>query len=947
MAERLLKKKPRKVAPKKTPAEEPKRVVLVGTYKEKQLAWIKRHGVYNYPVREEDFSRVERVDRVDGEKGTGGFQSVKELWLYADTKGTRHAFEAEFVGKMTKAEFLAANPTYAKLGPSRHKAYYVFKTKFLEYGPRLENPIVIVRAADFGGRSQKVKKAVEQFKADGEFAPLEHYLPADLAQVPRTQLRVCEAAVQMDFFSQLWPKPIQLSILHEAAIPHYNFISLFTGAGGLDIGFREAGFNCLLASDIMKEACETYRRNNPGTPVICEDIRQLRTSQIRHIIGEKKVDVIVGGPPCQGFSNMGNKNSGDPRNLLFESYVRIVNDIKPTCFLFENVKGLYTMFEGRFFDKVVSAFAEIGYDLYFSMLNTANYGVPQKRERIIIVGTRKTTEFKFPPHSSNAVGRIHAFANVGEAIGDLVDRHEEVPNHIALAHGEIVTARYRLIPEGGKLPPPAQLPLELRRGNFGNTYQRLSRNTVASTMVPGNNAFPIHPTLDRSLTPREAARIQTFPDEYVFEGDRRSQCIQVGNAVPPLFAAKLAESIKRHIWGAVSSGLCADKHFARGVAVESRKAADKRATLTFADLFCGAGGFTQGLEDAGLRCVLGVDFEKYCTEAYRINHHDHECLQMDLSCNEAQETVGKRLKAAGVDLIVGGPPCQGFSIFGKRRFVNTKNHDVSKDKRNNLVFAFANIVRIATPRWFIMENVPGIVSAREGEYIREIVDYFAAIGYRLDSKIINAADYGAPQLRHRFLLIGTRTNLMFPWPKPKYYETPESWQQPYRTVGEALMDLSDKSTYARYKNHNPPHHNVIVSRRMAYIPEGGKMDVKRLPPELAVGVKTKAQISNYSKVFYRLSRKRPAPTVVPGHNAFPVHPTLNRTLTVREAARLQTFPDNYEFVGPIINQALQVGNAFPCIVAQMFGERLRTVENCRWEEGDATALAKKSMFGGK
>ena len=114
------------------------------------------------------------------------FAAIKELWLYADTKGTRYAFKAKFTGKMSKAEFLAANPTYAKLGPSKHKAYYVFKTMFLEYGPRLENPVVIVRTADFGGRSQKVKKAIERFKADGEFAPLEHYLPSDLAQVPRT-----------------------------------------------------------------------------------------------------------------------------------------------------------------------------------------------------------------------------------------------------------------------------------------------------------------------------------------------------------------------------------------------------------------------------------------------------------------------------------------------------------------------------------------------------------------------------------------------------------------------------------------------------------------------------------------------------------------------------------------------------------------------------------------
>ena len=193
MADTLLKKKARKVAPKKASSKAPKDAVLVGTYKEKQLAWIKRHGVYNYPVKDGD------------EFDPKAFAAIKELWLYAGVKGKRNAFEAEFVGKMTKAEFLAANPTYAKLGPSRSKQYYVFKTKFLEYGPRLENPVVIVRTADFGGRSQRVKKAIEQFKADGEFAPLEHYLPAELAQVPRSQLRVCEAAVQLEFLPMIVP----------------------------------------------------------------------------------------------------------------------------------------------------------------------------------------------------------------------------------------------------------------------------------------------------------------------------------------------------------------------------------------------------------------------------------------------------------------------------------------------------------------------------------------------------------------------------------------------------------------------------------------------------------------------------------------------------------------------------------------------------------------------
>ena len=931
MSQKFLKKRPKKVKPAPL-SSTARRLVLIGTYKGNQIEdW---PGYYNYPIRDDDI--------VDEESG----KDINEIWLFKGNEEGRF-FTAQFIGKFTRGQ-LTKQFGYPARGKAHSDSYLLYRISDNEiYDPEFSvADAVFVRSSDFA-TTPKIRKQIKEYleSSNRTGSATAKLLPDILKKVPRVNLRVCET-LQLDFLAQLGLGPLSHPTVRTSG-NRYNFISLFTGAGGLDVGFQEAGFKCLFASDIMKEACETYRHNNPDVPVMCADIRQLPTSEIRKAIGNERVDVIVGGPPCQGFSNMGNKNSGDPRNLLFESYVRILNDLQPSCFLFENVKGLYTMFEGRYFNKVVGAFADIGYDLYFSVLNTANYGVPQKRERIIIVGTKIGREYRFPLHSTFPVGRIHAYANVGEAINDLVDKHEEIPNHIALAHGEIVTARYRLIPEGGKLPPPDKLPPELRRGNFGNTYQRLSRKTVASTMVPGNNAFPIHPTLDRSLTPREAARIQTFPDDYVFEGDRRSQCIQVGNAVPPLFAARLAQSIEHYLDEKPPIGLVAEKHFTKESKDMKVEASDKRATLTFADLFCGAGGFTQGLEDAGLRCVLGVDFEKNCIEAYRINHKDHECLKLDLSSEQTQTMVGERLKKAKVDLIVGGPPCQGFSIFGKRRFVNTKNHDVSKDKRNNLVFAFANVVRIASPRWFIMENVPGIMTARDGEYVKEIKAYFAGIGYRIDSRIINAADYGAPQLRHRFLLIGTKTKLMIPWPKPKYYEDPESWQLPYRTVGEALMDLAEDSTHARYKNHNPPHHNDIVSRRMAYIPEGGKMDVEKLPPELSLGVKTKAQVSNYSKVFYRLSRKNPAPTVVPGHNAFPVHPTLNRTLTVREAARLQTFPDSYEFVGPIINQALQVGNAFPCIVAQMLGERIRTVENCGWEEGNATALAKKSMFGGE
>lgn len=726
-----------------------------------------------------------------------------------------------------------------------------------------------------------------------------------------------------------------------------NVISLFTGAGGLDIGFIEAGFRDILASDIMPEAKETYNANYPNTTFLLKDICQVTADEIRTLIGNQQIDVIIGGPPCQGFSNMGNKNSADPRNLLFENYVRIVRDLQPKCFLFENVKGLYTMFEGRFFQMVISSFLSVGYNIHFSLIDSSKYGVPQKRERAIFVGSRIDRPFKFPAYNDESFGSLKSYANVGEAINDLMDKGEEIPNHIALVHTDKVIRRYQLIPEGGKLPKPEELPEDIRRKGFGTTYTRLHREKLSPTIVPGNNAFPIHPVLDRSLTPREAARIQTFPDGFVFKGDRRSQCIQVGNAVPPLLAAKLAKALEQYINNIDYEGIAPYKSFfvaKKGLYKEEFDAkCAKRATLRFGDLFCGVGGFTQGLEQAGLRCILGVDSNEWAVDAYRKNF-DHECLQLDLSIEENQQLVAKRLKEANVDLVVGGPPCQGFSIFGKRRFVNTKNHDLTKDKRNDLVFAYAKIVIDSDTNWFIMENVPGLLSAHNGEYVNAITSFFQENGYRTEYRIINAADYGAPQLRKRFILFGTKTDLLIPFPKAKYFENPESYQKGYRTVGEVISDLADEKTLGRIKNHTAPKHNAIVTERFSYIKEGEKMDVESLPEHLRLGTKTGKPVANFSHVFRRLDRNKPSGTIVPGHNALPVHPFLNRTLTIREAARIQTFPDSFVFSGPIINQCLQVGNAFPCIVAQLFGERLRTIVNKDWKEGHETNLATYSMI---
>jgi len=248
MPQKLLKSKKMKIAPKKQKSSSGG-VVLVGTYKEKQLAWIKKNGVYNYPVKDGD----ELTDESCGK--------VNELWLYADVKSTRHAFTADFVGKMTCDEFVAAYPTYAKLGESKNKAYYVFKTESLDYGPTTDGLLVVARAADFGGRSVKVKKAVEQFKTDGEFAPLAAYLPSDLAKVPSRQLRVCEAAVQLDFFCELGDAAKPDVPFPPVDNPTFTFIDLFAGIGGFRLAMQAYGGRCVFSSEWNEAAQKTYCAN--------------------------------------------------------------------------------------------------------------------------------------------------------------------------------------------------------------------------------------------------------------------------------------------------------------------------------------------------------------------------------------------------------------------------------------------------------------------------------------------------------------------------------------------------------------------------------------------------------------------------------------------------------------------------------------------------------------
>ena len=176
----------------------------------------------------------------------------------------------------------------------------------------------------------------------------------------------------------------------------YNAIDLFCGAGGLSYGFECAGFNILLGIDNDQKALEVFERNHKGAKSICGDITQIDYEQIKEKIGDKRIDIIIGGPPCQGMSLSGPRKFDDPRNKLYLSYIRLVDEIKPRAFVIENVPGLVSLFNGQIKDSIIEKFTAMGYKVKYQILCASDYGVPQNRKRVVFVGTREDVEFEYP-----------------------------------------------------------------------------------------------------------------------------------------------------------------------------------------------------------------------------------------------------------------------------------------------------------------------------------------------------------------------------------------------------------------------------------------------------------------------------------------------------------------------------------------------------------------------
>jgi len=341
----------------------------------------------------------------------------------------------------------------------------------------------------------------------------------------------------------------------------YNVLDLFCGAGGLSYGFERAGFKILLGIDNDSKALETFRANHNGAKSICGDITEITyKDDILPLIDGASIDVIIGGPPCQGFSLSGPRNFNDPRNKLYLSYIRLVEEIRPRAFVIENVPGLVGLFNGEVKDNIISIFTEMGYDVDYRILCAADYGVPQNRKRVVFVGTKQGEKrFEYPRAHKDVVTCEMALADLPPLIDELGteiqdyacapqnayqqlmrEKSRDVRNHVAATHSDRVQHIISLVPDGGNYK---DLPEEYRESrNFHVAWTRFASNKPAPTIDTGHRHH-FHYKYNRVPTVRECARLQSFPDDFHFIGNKTQQFRQVGNAVPPLMAQCIADQL--------------------------------------------------------------------------------------------------------------------------------------------------------------------------------------------------------------------------------------------------------------------------------------------------------------------------------------------------------------------------------------------------------------------
>lgn len=368
---------------------------------------------------------------------------------------------------------------------------------------------------------------------------------------------ICKS-IKCDFHNPGWPDKFGAAVknyLKANKITEIRTLSLFSGAGGLDIGFSDVGFDIVESVEIEDKFCETLRLNSGDgkqfshSKVNCIDIRQFDTAKLG------KIDFIIGGPPCQTFSAAGRRANGvlgttDSRGVLFKEYVRILKELQPVGFLFENVYGIIGAQQGKAWKEILSSFSAAGYHLFYRILDAADYGVPQHRERLIIVGLREGT-FKFPrpTHGPDSLDK-QAFYTAQNAIKGLTLTSDESKCGLGGRYGKLLDS----IPPGlnysfytEKMGHPH--PVFAWRSKFSDFLYKADPDEPVRTIKASGGAYtgPLHWN-NRFFAYSEYKRLQTFPDDYQISGAKQTAVKQIGNSVPPQLARILAIAIRQQVF---------------------------------------------------------------------------------------------------------------------------------------------------------------------------------------------------------------------------------------------------------------------------------------------------------------------------------------------------------------------------------------------------------------
>ena len=313
-----------------------------------------------------------------------------------------------------------------------------------------------------------------------------------------------------------------------------TFVDLFCGAGGLSKGLEMSGLEGVCGLDWFKEACMTYNRNFDH-PFVNGDIKSPEIKEqfyetVKKQLNGRRLDIVAGGFPCQGFSMAGNRIVDDPRNSLYLELIEIVKHLQPDFVICENVKGLRSMLNGLVENKIIDDFHAIGYEMNVMTLCAADYYTPQKRERVIFIGNRKGLKNYHP----KPILQASQYITTGTAIADLMEMPENKEfNHVPTKHRPDMAQRMLELPEGQSLYK-----------GYSDAWKKCPWNEASCTIKENHGGVNIHPKLPRVLTAREMARLQSFPDDFIFEGPKNKQLVQIGNAVPPLLGKAIGLAVR-------------------------------------------------------------------------------------------------------------------------------------------------------------------------------------------------------------------------------------------------------------------------------------------------------------------------------------------------------------------------------------------------------------------